>query len=223
MSRASKKSSNLMYEHQIAQQGYRYILGMDEAGRGAWAGPVTVGAVCLPLNEPGLRKLLRDVRDSKEMTPRQRERVVLTIKEIATAWGVGSATNDEVDEHGIVNAVKLAMSRALDDTNRRFPGFTADCLFLDAMIWPEMIDRVPQVTIVDGDARSLTISAASILAKTWRDAHMHAIDPDYPDYCFAAHKGYGTAPHRAALQQYGPCAIHRRTFKPVRACLETDS
>src|SRR5690554_4879190 len=176
MPKKKGQKPNLMYEHQIHKQGYRYILGMDEAGRGAWAGPVTIGAVCLPLDRPDLHKLLTGVRDSKVMTPRQRERTVETIREIAVAWGVGSASNTEIDQQGINPATRLAMQRALLDTCQRFPHFRPDCLFLDAMIWPEKAAEIPQITIVDGDARSLTIAAASIIAKTWRDQVMRDLD-----------------------------------------------
>lgn len=207
---------NLMYEHQIHHQGYQFILGMDEAGRGAWAGPVTVGAVCLPLDRRDLKQILSQVRDSKVMTPRQRERTVENIRNCACAWGVGSASNTEIDTYGINQATKMAMQRALEDTQQRFPTFRPDCLFLDALIWPEMASTIPQVTIVDGDARSLTIAAASIIAKTWRDQLMRDLDTELPQYQFGAHKGYGTGSHQAALRTFGPSPVHRLTFAPVR-------
>ncbi|HLV37263.1 MAG TPA: ribonuclease HII [Spirillospora sp.] len=215
MPKKKGQKPNLMYEHQIHKQGYRYILGMDEAGRGAWAGPVTIGAVCLPLDRPDLHKLLTGVRDSKVMTPRQRERTVETIREIAVAWGVGSASNTEIDQQGINPATRLAMQRALLDTCQRFPHFRPDCLFLDAMIWPEKAAEIPQITIVDGDARSLTIAAASIIAKTWRDQVMRDLDNELPHYSFSAHKGYGTGSHSAALRTFGPSPFHRLSYAPV--------
>ncbi len=210
---------NLMYEHQIHHQGYRYILGMDEAGRGAWAGPVTVGAVCLPLDQVKLSKILVDVRDSKVMTPRQRERTVEHIKTTALAWGVGSASNLEIDSEGIVAATKLAMQRALTDAQRQFPDFRPDCLFLDALIWPEKAGEYPQITIVDGDARSLTIAAASIIAKTTRDHLMRDLDTELPHYQFGTHKGYGTGSHAAAIKTFGVSPLHRLSFAPVRKAL----
>lgn len=203
------KTANMRFENAIRAQGFERILGMDEAGRGAWAGPVAVGAVCLPVGTRGLAKILTDVRDSKEMTPRQRTRVVETIKEQALAWGVGSASSAEINEFGLDPAQRLAMQRALDDACRRFPTFQPDCLLLDAMLWPEMVGKLPQVSIVDGDARSLSIAAASIVAKTWRDAIMVELDRDYPQYAFAEHKGYGTAKHQAALKAYGVSPQHR--------------
>ena len=132
MPKKKGKTSNLMYENQIRRYGFERIMGMDEAGRGAWAGPLTVGAVCLPLRLPRLTKILVDVRDSKEMTPRQRERVVETIKENALAWGVGSASSEEVDALNITQATKMAMERALNDARERYPGFEPECLLLDA-------------------------------------------------------------------------------------------
>jgi ribonuclease HII len=205
-----------MYENQIRGQGFERILGMDEAGRGAWAGPVTVGAVCLPLGLPKIRQILTDVRDSKEMTPRQRSRMVEIIKETALAWGVGSASNSEIDTEGITHATRRAMARALADAQKRYPAFEPDCLFLDALIWPEKIRDYPQITIVDGDARSLSIAAASIIAKTWRDEHMLELGAEFPHYEFGLHKGYGTAGHRAVLKTYGPSHLHRLSFEPIR-------
>ncbi len=213
------RKPNLMYENQIHQQGYHHILGMDEAGRGAWAGPVTVGAVCLPLGQRDLRKTLTGVHDSKVMTPRQRDKNVEKIKDIALAWGVGHATNREIDKFGINPATKLAMNRALVDTYQRFPDFKPDCLFLDALIWPEKISEIPQVTIVDGDARSLTIAAASVIAKTTRDELMVELDAELPHYSFAAHKGYGTGNHNAALKTYGPSPLHRTSYAPIQKLL----
>jgi ribonuclease HII len=222
MSKRRAKTSNLMYENQIRSQGFERILGMDEAGRGAWAGPVAVGAVCLPLGMPKLNKILTDVRDSKEMTPRQRARVVETIKETALAWGVGSASNEEIDSMGIDRATKLAMTRALTDSQTRYPSFQPDCLFLDALIWPEMVAKYPQVTIVDGDARSLSIAAASIVAKTWRDELMTQIGDEFPHYGFGEHKGYGTGKHHAVLKTLGISPLHRVSFAPIRKLIRTD-
>jgi ribonuclease HII len=213
---------NLMYEQQIHHQGYQHILGMDEAGRGAWAGPVTVGAVCLPLDRPKLRQTLTAVRDSKVMTPRQRAQTSQIIQEIAVAWGVGHASNREIDDQGIVTATKLAMARALDDTQRRFPDFQPDCLFLDALIWPEKAGTLPQITIVDGDARSLTIAAASIVAKTTRDQLMRELDEELPQFQFGIHKGYGTGGHSALLKTFGLSPFHRRSFKPIARLANPD-
>jgi ribonuclease HII len=177
---------------------------------------VTVGAACLPLNRPDLRKLLAEVRDSKTLTARQRERSVEAIKEIALAWGVGHASNDEIDEQGINGATKFAMQRALNDIHQRFPKFKPDCLFLDALIWPEKAGELPQITMVDGDARSVTIAAASIIAKTTRDQLMRELDEELPQYQFGTHKGYGTGSHIAMLKTLGPSSLHRLSYRPVQ-------
>jgi ribonuclease HII len=150
------------------------------------------------------------------MTPRQRASNVEKVKQIALAWGVGHATNREIDEMGINPATRLAMERALTDAQQRYPNFKPDCLFLDAMIWPEKIGEIPQVTIVDGDARSLTIAAASVIAKTTRDGLMHELDTELPHYSFGAHKGYGTGSHTAALKTYGISPFHRASYAPIQ-------
>ncbi|MFO7323052.1 MAG: ribonuclease HII [Chloroflexota bacterium] len=214
-------TANLLCENHVREQGYERIVGIDEAGRGTWAGPVVAAAVCLPLDRKNLSRTLAGVRDSKDMSPRQREDVLETIKATALAWGIGAADNNEVDAVGIVPATKLAMSRALEHLEAQFPSFQIDCLFLDALVWPEMFPRYPQISLIDGDARSLTIAAASVLAKVARDTLMTELDAEYPQYGFAVHKGYGTAQHMAALRQYGPCPLHRLTFKPVRELLST--
>lgn len=212
MKRASKTAS-LQYEHQYWNSGYRLIMGLDEAGRGTWAGPVAAGAVCLPADRDDLPKVLLGVRDSKQMTPRQRANLVDTIKATAVTWGVGSASAAEIDAVGIVPATRLAMQRALDACTQR-----PDVLLIDSLAWPEI--NLPQVSIVRGDMLSLSIAAASILAKVWRDDHMRVLDGQYPHYGFASHKGYGTARHHAALKQYGVCTEHRRTFAPIRQLLD---
>lgn len=214
--RKSAPTANLLCENSVREQGYERIAGIDEAGRGTWAGPVFAAAVCLPVGQKNLTRSLAGVRDSKEMTPRQREDVVQTIKTTALAWGIGAADNREVDAVGIVPATRLAMGRALDHLQAQFPAFQPDCLFLDALVWPEMFPRYPQISLIDGDARSLTIAAASVLAKVARDRLMTELDAEYPQYGFAIHKGYGTARHLAALREFGPCPLHRLTFRPVR-------
>jgi ribonuclease HII len=208
------KTASLIYEHQFQQSGCAKIMGLDEAGRGTWAGPVTAGAVCLPIDRKDLTKTLTGVRDSKQMTPRQRTQLVERIKEIALAWGVGSASSAEIDDLGIVAATKLAMRRAYD-----MAAMQPDCLLLDSLAWPEM--HIPQICLVKGDTLSLSIAAASVIAKVWRDEHMHELAKQYPLYAFGAHKGYGTAKHQAALEAHGPSPIHRRTFAPVRKVIES--
>jgi ribonuclease HII len=205
----ANRTASLQYERQYLASGCHKIMGFDEAGRGTWAGPVVAAGVCLPLERKDLSKILQGVRDSKQMTPRQRIVLADRIKEIALAWGVGSASSSEIDELGIVPATKRAMERALKMTN-----FQPDCLLLDSLAWPEM--PIPQISIVKGDTLSLSIAAASILAKVWRDAYMQSLDEHYPQYGFGVHKGYGTAKHQAALLTYGACDIHRKSFAPIR-------
>lgn len=211
------RTASLSFEDMYYAQGFDAIVGMDEAGRGPWAGPVVVGAVALPLERPDLRDLLFGVRDSKQMTPRQRTQLAETIKLVARAWGVGNASAAEISTLGLAPAISLAMQRALDaalaDT-----GFEPDYLFLDHVQWKGT--TLPQINLTRGDQLSLSIAAASILAKTWRDAYMHELDARYPDYGFASHKGYGTAVHRAALAQYGICPEHRTNYAPVMALMK---
>lgn len=207
------RTASLLYEHQYWADGCQSIMGFDEAGRGTWAGPVVAGAVCLPPDRKDLSKLLKGVRDSKQMTPRQRTQLVERIKEIALAWGIGSASSTEIDKLGIVPATWLAMKRALKQSK-----YEPDCLLMDSLVWPEM-KHIPQISIVKGDSLSLSIAAASVLAKVWRDEHMQRLDEQYPQYGFGKHKGYGTAAHMTALKQHGPCPLHRMTFAPIRELL----
>lgn len=213
-----KKTANLLHEHQYAACGYRLIVGLDEAGRGTWAGPVAAGAVCLPVENRDLSKIMRGVNDSKQLTPLQRSLLVEKIKATALAWGIGSANNVEIDDIGIVPATMRAMLRALDDLMTRSPMIRPDVLFIDAMLLPDR-PHIPQVSLIGGDARSLSIAAASILAKVWRDEEMTRHDAQYPAYGFAHHKGYGVPAHQAALEEHGICALHRMTFAPIQAIL----
>lgn len=214
------KTASLNYEHKFRADGYHDIVGIDEAGRGAWAGPVAAGAVCLPVDNHDLGDILAGVRDSKTMTPRQRGILVEKIKAVAVAWGVGHASNNEIDQYGIVPATKLAMTRALAHLQTQYPHFTPDCLFLDSISWDDAPVDCHQVHIVRGDKATLSIAAASVIAKVWRDAYMRAQDTQYAGYEFGRHKGYGTRLHRQHLEANGPSPIHRRSFRPVRTLLE---
>jgi ribonuclease HII len=211
------RTASLSYEEQYYAQGFSAIVGMDEAGRGPWAGPVVVGAVALPLERTDLRDVLRGVRDSKQMTPRQRSQLAETIKQIARAWGVGSTSAAEINALGLAAAISLAMQRALDAAVQA-SGLQPDYLLLDHVKWKGT--TIPQINLTHGDQLSLSIAAASILAKTWRDTYMHDLHQRYPDYGFASHKGYGTAAHRAALEQYGICPEHRTTYAPIMALMK---
>lgn len=185
---------------------YRYIAGLDEAGRGALAGPVAVGAVILPNDPALLTSALAGARDSKQLTPRARERLAIPIKEIALNWSVGFADAHEIDAQGIVSAAHLAAIRAL----RQF-SLTPDYLLTDFRLELPQLE-IPQTSLVKGDARCLSIACASILAKTERDALMHELDERFPKYGLGKNKGYGTRAHRSALKRLGASPIHRKTF-----------
>lgn len=207
------KTASLTYEKKHLKLGHTRIIGIDEAGRGAWAGPVYAGAVALPHDAGDLIEMLAGVRDSKEMTPRQRERLIETIQATAMVWGVGSASSQEIDQFGIISATKLAMRRAL--LQAMADQFKPDVLLLDAMSWDSAPVNALQEHIIRGDKESLTIAAASVLAKVSRDRYMRELDTQYPDYAFGRHKGYGTKAHRAAIAQYGITPEHRRCFRPI--------
>jgi ribonuclease HII len=197
---------DLSFEIPLWQQGFN-AAGLDEAGRGAWAGPVVAAAVILPRDEK-IRVKLAGVRDSKQLNPRDRLHLVEIIHH-ETTWATGSASNVEIDEFGILPATRLAMSRALESLSR-FP----DCLLLDALFLPD--DPLPQISLIKGDQRSLSVAAASILAKTTRDTCMVEAVADYPDFGFEKHKGYGTRLHQQTLATFGPCPIHRASYHPIR-------
>ena len=194
-------------EELLEAQGYRLIAGMDEAGRGALAGPVVAAAVILPrqVNAPWLA----EVRDSKKLTPGRRELLFHHIHEIAISIGIGAAPHYLVDAGGIIKATRLAMKLAIE---RLSP--PPQSLLIDYMSLPEV--RLPQKGITNGDNLCLSIACASIVAKVARDQLMVAFDRIYPGYGLAQHKGYGTRQHFACLFRLGPCPIHRQSFRPVR-------
>ena len=195
---------DLSFEEALWKNGLIRIAGIDEAGRGALAGPVAAAAVILP-PENGLVEWLRGVRDSKQLSPSQRETAREVILRYAVCWGVGFASAQEIDCMGILPATRLAANRALEKMTQSPKHILLDYLFL-----PE--NSIPQTALIKGDCRSLSIAAASILAKTARDAQMCELDRLYPGYGFSSHKGYGTLLHRAALQQLGPSPVHRLSF-----------
>lgn len=207
-------TASLDIERVYYAQGRRQIAGIDEAGRGAWAGPVSAAAVVLPISD-SLTERLEGARDSKTMTPSERARLAEVIRSVAAAWGIGTATVAEIDQNGIVGATKLAMRRALLDMNQRMCHIWPDLLFIDHVQLDNAPVTCPQVVRPKFDSQSLTVACASILAKTWRDSFMIELDLRHPDYGFARHKGYGTPEHIAALDSLGPCAAHRMTFQPI--------
>ncbi len=199
----------LLYEQGLWESGFIHVAGIDEAGRGALAGPVAAAAVILPPGN-GIQQELAEVRDSKLMTPSEREAWAPRIQSAAVGWGVGFSSADEIDTLGIVPATKLAAVRALSTLTNTSSGVVPDYLLTDYLVFPEL--ELPQTALIKGDRLSLSISAASVLAKTARDDLMRQMDTLYPGYSFARHKGYGTAAHIRAIEGKGLCKIHRRTF-----------
>jgi ribonuclease HII len=201
------------FEEDLWAQGAELVAGIDEVGRGPLAGPVVAAAVILPprADFPWLER----VRDSKVLTPRCREELAQRIEEQATAFGVGVVPHHVVDVLGIVKATCAAMETALDELST-----LADFVLIDAVRLPQC--PLSQWAIVHGDAQSLSIACASIVAKVTRDRLMLEAERRFDGYGFAHNKGYATREHLDALRRLGPCPIHRRSFAPVRACLTTD-
>ena len=213
---SEKKTASLEFERDLWSRGYRCIAGLDEAGRGAWAGPVSAAAVCLPLERGDLAQALEGVYDSKQITAKARNELIDRIKGTACAWGVGRAEADEIDALGIVPASCLAMRRALEHLVAQFPHYDPDYLLLDSINWQGLPQRkVDYRAVIRGDSLSLSIAAASVLAKVSRDAWMTEYDRAYPHYGFAEHKGYGVAKHQAALREHGASPLHRMSFAPL--------
>lgn len=191
----------LAFENEARNNGYTAVCGIDEAGRGPLAGPVFAAAVIL---SPGT--YIEGINDSKKLSEKRREALFGVIQEKAVGWSVGFATEQEIDGINILQATFLAMKRAMDGLAVR-----PDFALVDGNRMPAL-GGVPARTIIKGDALSESIAAASILAKVSRDRLMLEIDKLYPEYCFAKHKGYGTALHNEMILKYGPCPVHRRTF-----------
>ena len=192
------------FEQEARRCGYRQIAGIDEAGRGPLAGPVVAAAVILPV-----RCRLPGVDDSKQLSESDRERLYSVILGKAVGVGIGSAGSSEIDSLNILEATRLAMRRAVENL---VPA--PDYLLIDALPLPGV--SVPARPIIKGDRLSVSIAAASIIAKVTRDRLMVAYHEAFPEYNFLKHKGYGTAEHLERLARFGPCAIHRQTFDPVR-------
>ena len=186
---------------------FKRIAGLDEAGRGALAGPVAVGAVILPEDEPLLFQALAGVRDSKQMTPLGRERLAPRIRAVALASSVAFASAEEIDSLGIVRATRTAAVRALRGLSV-LPHYLLTDFRLEL---PQL--ELAQTSLVKGDARCLSIACASVLAKTARDEWMRELDSQYPGYGLGKHKGYGTQAHRSAMKRLGLSKIHRQSFK----------
>ncbi len=211
----SKQVPTLEEEVALLSQGYSFIAGIDEAGRGSLAGPVVAAAVILPLGIPfrfdpdECLACFEGVRDSKQLTARERERLFEVIMQHAVAVGVGIGSVEIIDERNILQATKYAMREALAQLT-----IPPQALLLDAIHLPgiELLQR----SIIKGDAQCLSIAAASIIAKVTRDRMMIELHEHFPVYGFAQHKGYGTEYHLVALREHGATLHHRRSFAPVR-------
>ncbi len=195
------------FETEARRCGYRWVAGLDEAGRGPLAGPVVAAAVILPA-----RVRVAGLDDSKQLTESERDALYEVIQRRALAIGIGSASEREIDTLNILEATRLAMRRAVEAIAP-----SPDFLLTDAVRVP--CPGIPQRPIINGDGLSVSIAAASIIAKVTRDRLMVEFHRAYPQYNFLAHKGYGTEEHLRRLAEHGPCAIHRRSFRPVRNCL----
>jgi len=198
----------------LLKQGYYFIAGIDEAGRGAWAGPVVAAAVILPQTHPHIPQALQNTRDSKQLTPRQRDKLFQIIQENALSIGVGVSSPAYIDRQRIIAATRHAMQQAITRLHPR-PQF----LLIDALSLPDV--SIPQQAFFKADVTSLSVAAASIVAKVTRDRLMVKLSEQFPGYGFAQHKGYGTQVHQTALARLGPCKIHRHTFAPIKKTAAT--
>ena len=189
-------------EREYAAKGFKLICGIDEAGRGPLAGPVYAAAVILP---DGCE--IEGLNDSKKLTEKKREALFDVVKQKALYWGIGSADEKEIDEINILQATFLAMRRAVENM-----GIKPDLALVDGNHKPHIADGIEEVTVIKGDAKSMSIAAASILAKVSRDRFMLEIAEKYPEYEFPKHKGYGTKLHYEKIAEYGISDIHRKSF-----------
>lgn len=197
------------YETQARLNGFRCVAGGDEAGRGPWAGPVSAAFVVLPENVR-----IAGLDDSKKLSRKVRRQLYEEIKQQAVAYGIGFATPEEIDSHNILEATRLAFSRAFTDLSVK-----PDYVLLDYIKLPWL--QLPHQAFAKGESVSASVAAASILAKETRDLYMENIAAAYPDYGFEQHMGYGTKKHQQALEELGPCKIHRLSFKPVKTSIES--
>ena len=189
------------FEKNAIKNGYISVCGVDEAGRGPLAGPVCAAAVILPMDFE-----IKELNDSKKLSEKKREQLFDVIEQNAISYSIAYASVEEIEEFNILEATFLAMERAVNGLDKK-----ADYVLIDGNRTPKGL-LIPSETIVKGDAKSYSISAASILAKVSRDRLMLEYDKEYPQYNFKKHKGYGTKEHTDAIKQYGPCKIHRMSF-----------
>jgi ribonuclease HII len=197
-----------LFDNFYRQKGYTSIAGLDEAGRGPWAGPVVAAAVILPKD-----LLIEGLNDSKKLTPIKREKLFEIITKKASGIGVGIVDNNSIDELNILQATHKAMNIALSRLGNDY-----DIVLVDGL--PVSTITGKQEAIIQGDGKSASIAAASVIAKVTRDRIMNDFSESYPQFGFSRHKGYGTKEHLAALKKYGPCPLHRRSFSPVKDMVE---
>ena len=188
------------YENQAREKGFKLIAGVDEAGRGPLAGPVCAAACILPEDV-----YIEGINDSKKLSEKKREELFEKIKSVALAYNIEMVDEKVIDEVNILNATYIAMNRAVDGLDKK-----PDYVLIDGNRISGM--EIPHETVVKGDTKSISIAAASILAKVTRDRFITQMDEKYPEYNFKKHKGYGTKEHTEAILKYGPCPIHRKTF-----------
>lgn len=214
MQKTKKSSPTLSEEMALFEQGYYFIAGLDEAGRGCLAGPVVAAAVILPLeaDPTPILERFKGVNDSKQLTEAARERLYDVIMEHAISVGVGIGSVEMIDQRNILQATLQSMRVALAQLTPQ-----AQAMLLDAVKLPDI--PLPQRSLTKGDSRCLSIAAASIIAKVTRDRLMCQLHEEYPVYSFKQNKGYGTRDHLDALKQYGATPHHRRSFSPIREML----
>ncbi|MEA2088336.1 MAG: ribonuclease HII [Patescibacteria group bacterium] len=201
------KYPNSLYENKLIKQGFKTIAGVDEAGRGSWAGPIVAGAVVLPANIK-----IPDLKDSKMLSPITREKVYKIIIKKAICWSAEIISNKIIDKIGISQANLDVMNKAIKNLKKK-PNYLLIDFLLKKKI--KITNNIPYILIKKGDEKICSISAASIIAKVTRDRIMVSYEKKFPNYGFAKHKGYGTAYHRAMIKKYGICEIHRKSFKPM--------
>jgi ribonuclease HII len=196
-------SPNLNYEKKLWAKGCKLVAGLDEAGRGSWAGPLVAGAVILPS-----KFKIKGIKDSKLLSPEKRKELFLAITKNCVSWGVGIVTQEEIDKWGIGPANRLVFERAVKNLSQ-VPQF----LLVDGV--KIFSANIPAEFVVKGDQKIMSIAAASIVAKVIRDKILEDLHNDYPEYNFAKHKGYGTEEHLRLINQYGICEIHRMSYRPI--------
>lgn len=205
-------------EKKLLSQGYQYIAGVDEVGRGAWAGPIVAAAVVFPPevgeNSHSRPKIFQEIRDSKLLTPKRREELFAAITDVALDWAVGLITNQRIDRIGINQANYLVIKKAVSNLKAIKPHY----VLVDYYTFSHW--RVKHRGVPYGDQQVISIAAASIIAKVYRDRWMVRRHKQFPHYGFARHKGYGTKKHLIALKTHGPCILHRYSYMPVKLSIK---